>query len=273
MSEQFFDRLKNYYSNIGEVLRGEADVASIFLNTTDTGMSRERVYAEVLKLHLPLSCNVVLAGFLFDLNGNTSDQIDILINSQSALQFNFSSRDGSGKSFACVDGCVGVVSVKSRLDKSALENTLENIASVPDKLPLTRGRYSPAMSIPNYDDWPYKIVYASDGWVRTSTLVKNLNAFYADHPDTPIHKRPNLVHIAGKCAAYRTVPGLETREGTRIKPNIFSGIPTNPDVVALLMATIHIQYIATISVLIQYVGVWTNETERTVLGSLRSTEK
>jgi hypothetical protein len=48
------------------------------------------------------------------------------------------------------------------------------------------------------------------------------------------------------------VPGLETREGTQIEPNIFSGIPTNPDVVALLMATIHIQNIATISVLIQY---------------------
>lgn len=252
MSEQFFDRLKNYYSKIGEVLRGEADVASIFPNTTDIGMSRERVYAEVLKLHLPLSCNVVLGGFLFDLNGTTSDQIDILVNNQSALQFNFSSRDGSGKSFACVDGCVGVVSVKSRLDKSALENALENIASIPDKLPLTRGRYSPAMSIPNYDDWPYKIVYASDGWVRASTLVNNLSAFYADHPDIPIHKRPNLIHIAGKCAAYRTVPGTETREGTRIEPNIFSGISTNPDVVALLMATIHIQYIATISVLIQY---------------------
>jgi hypothetical protein len=116
MSEQFFDELKKYYSKIGEVLRGEADVASIFPNTTDIGMSRERIYAEVLKLHLPSSCSVVFGGFLFGLNGAKSDQIDILINGQSALQFNFSTKDGGGKSFACVDGCVGVVSVKSRLE-------------------------------------------------------------------------------------------------------------------------------------------------------------
>jgi hypothetical protein len=253
MSKPFFDRLRDYYSNIGKVLRGEADAASIFPNATDIGMSRERVYAEILRLHLPPSCNVVFGGFLFDLNGNASGQIDILILNQSSLQFNFSSGDGSGKSFACIDGCVGIVSVKSRLDKGALEHALENIASIPDKQPLAKGRYHPGMSIPNYEDWPYKIIYASDGWVRPSTLVNNLNTFYADHPGIPFHKRPNLIHIAGKCMAYRASGGFEeTRDGTKIEPNKFSGISVSPDVVALLMATIQIQYIATTSVHIQY---------------------
>jgi hypothetical protein len=108
------------------------------------------------------------------------------------------------------------------------------------------------MSIDDYDEWPYKIVYASDGWVRASTLVNNLNAFYADHPDIPIHKRPNLIHIVGKCAAYRAVLGFETLEGSPIDPAIFDGVPTSPDVFALSMATICMQHIATTSVFVQY---------------------
>ena len=77
MSRPFFERLKKYYSDIGKVLRGEADAASIFPNTTDIGMSRERVYAEMLRLHLPSSCNVTLGGYLFDQDGNESSQIKV----------------------------------------------------------------------------------------------------------------------------------------------------------------------------------------------------
>lgn len=249
--EQFYDRLMNYYSKIGDVLRGEAEAASVFPNASDIGGSRERIYAEVLRLHLPSNCKVMFGGLLFSIDGYTSDQIDILINSQSALQFNFSSKDGSGKSLACIDGCVGVVSVKSRLNKGALEDALNNIASIPDKSPLTHERYNSEMRIQDYNDWPYKIIYASDGYINATSLVKNLNQFYAINSDIPINKRPNLIHIAGKCAAYRTMPGDTTIEGTKLEPNLYYELPS-PDINALLMATIRIQYIATISVLIQF---------------------
>ena len=53
MAKQFYIRLKNYFENVGEVLRGEADAGSIFPNTTDIGLSRELVYAEFLKQHAP----------------------------------------------------------------------------------------------------------------------------------------------------------------------------------------------------------------------------
>lgn len=62
MPNEFYIRLKKYYTKVGEVLRGEADIASIFPNPTDIGMSRERVYAEFLRSHLPSCCNVLYGG-------------------------------------------------------------------------------------------------------------------------------------------------------------------------------------------------------------------
>jgi hypothetical protein len=65
----FFVRLRKYYLNVAQVLRGEADAASVFPNTTDIGMSREKVYADFLRQHAPSKCNVFLGGFLFDDDG------------------------------------------------------------------------------------------------------------------------------------------------------------------------------------------------------------
>jgi hypothetical protein len=49
MAKNFFVRLRSYYLKVAEVLRGEADAASVFANTTDVGISRELTYAEFLK--------------------------------------------------------------------------------------------------------------------------------------------------------------------------------------------------------------------------------
>ena len=145
-----------YYTSVGRVLRGEASAASVFPNTVDIGSARERVYAEVLRTHLPSSCNVAFGGFLFDQEGSESKQIDILITNESSLRFDFH-KGGTGKSFACIDGCVGVVSVKSKLDSYQLTDSLSNIASIPDKQPLPDGQIVGGLIIWHYDDWPYKI--------------------------------------------------------------------------------------------------------------------
>ncbi len=69
MDGQFFHRLREYYLNVAAVLSGEAKIASIFPNTTDIGMSRECVYIDFLKQHVPSKCNVFLGGFLFGEDG------------------------------------------------------------------------------------------------------------------------------------------------------------------------------------------------------------
>jgi len=116
MAKNFFVRLRNYYINVAKVLRGEADAASVFANTTDIGVSRELVYSEFLKQHAPSKCNVFLGGFLFDYDGAESKQLDIIITTDTAPRFNFHNKDGSGKSFSPVEGTLGIVSIKSTLN-------------------------------------------------------------------------------------------------------------------------------------------------------------
>jgi hypothetical protein len=100
------------------------------------------------------------------------------------------------KSFSCIDGTVAVASLKSNLDSPNLKDALSNIASIPYKQPLGK-RANPLFTIPSYDEWPFKIVYAPNG-VSMATLCSSLNKFYEDNPLIPITKRPNLIHVAGK---------------------------------------------------------------------------
>ena len=51
MPDNFLDRLRAYYLDVAKVLRGEADAAKIFPNSTDKGGSRERIYIEFLRQH------------------------------------------------------------------------------------------------------------------------------------------------------------------------------------------------------------------------------
>ncbi len=206
MTQPFFERLRTYYVNVAEVLRGEADAASIFPNTTDIGISRELVYAEFLKQHAPSKCNVFLGGFLFDEDGVESKQLDIIITTDTAPRFNFHIKGGSGKSFSPVEGTLGVVSSKSTLNKAELIDALENIASIPPTRSLD-GRINPLLKCPNYDDWPFKIVYAPNG-IAPGTLLTHLNEFYVANPQIPFSRRPNLIHVAGSCLLFRAQGGM-----------------------------------------------------------------
>jgi hypothetical protein len=88
MAQNFFKELREYYLKVAEVLRGEAEAASVFPNSSDIGVSRESVYLDILRLHAPSKCNVFLGGFLFDENGSQSRQLDVIITTDTAPRFN-----------------------------------------------------------------------------------------------------------------------------------------------------------------------------------------
>jgi hypothetical protein len=252
LMQPFFERLNKYYDNIGEILRGQKEAASVFPNTTDIGNSRERVYAEMLKQHVPSSCNILFGGFLFDQAGKESKQIDIIITNDSSIQYNFPGDGDNGKSFACIDGTIAIVSVKSTLDKKELASSLNNIASIPDQQPLTKDRYSIGWKIKGFDDWPCKIVYASDG-IERDTLMTNLNTFYEENASILHNKRPNMIHVLGKYLVVRAdEQGSETRGGKPIPPNTFHSFDIKSDAVALSWAITKIQEIAQASKMIAY---------------------
>lgn len=210
MSKNFFLRLRNYYVKVAEVLRGEADAASVFPNPTDIGSSREKLYADFLRLHAPSKCNVFFGGFLFDDAGTESRQLDVIVTTDTTPRFDFHNRDGSGKSFSPVEGTLAVASIKSRLDKAQLENALLGIASIPQMRSL-EGRLNPLTHLSGYDDWPYKIIYATDG-LQGETLVEHLYAFYDKHGNIPVTRRPNIIHVAGKYIIIRAIEGMSVRD-------------------------------------------------------------
>ncbi|MDR3504569.1 MAG: hypothetical protein P4L79_18535 [Legionella sp.] len=213
MTQTFFHRLRSYYIKVAEVLRGEADAASVFANTTDIGMSRESVYAEFLKQHAPSKCNVFFGGFLFDEDGVESKQLDIIITTDTTPRYNFNNTAGSGKSFSPVEGTLGVVSVKSTLNKTELYDSFEGIASIPPTKSLF-GRLSPTYTIKNYEDWPAKIIYASKG-ITPNTLLDHLNEYYTTNSAIPLGRRPNYIHVSGSCFIARIKEGSYiTKVGT-----------------------------------------------------------
>jgi len=242
----FFERLEAYFSHVGKVLKGEADVASIFPNSQDIGTSRERIYAEVLKQHLPRSCVVSFGGFLFDMEGNESKQIDLIILNDVSPQFNFHNPDGQGKSFACIDGCVAVASIKSTLDSTKLVEALDNIASLPNKVILKEGNYNMLVKIKGYEDWPYKVVYASDG-IALNTALDTINRYYEKNSTIPNNKRPNIIHVCGKYNILRVGKNAKTRAGAIIEENTFWGHPGGSDAYALLTTILNIQEILSAS--------------------------
>lgn len=240
MTAEFYKRLKEYYMNVGSVLRGEADAASIFPNPTDIGMSREKIYADFLRLHLPSNCNVLFGGFIFNLEGFESKQIDLIINSNSCIKFDLNNRDGKGKTFACIEGTIAVASLKSNLTSSELEDALNNLASIPPQEPLGN-RANPLIRIPNYERWPFKIIYAPKG-AKIKTILDSINNFYESNPSIPVTRRPDIIHVAGNYNIILTSEqGVKTRDGTEIPANTFHYQPDPTDVFGLTYAILEIQ--------------------------------
>ena len=264
MSKPFFKRLEKYFSHVGKTLREESEAASIFDNKTDIGVSREHSYASFLKEHIPSQCNVFFGGFLFDFEGNESKQIDLIVTGKDALKFNLNSKDDTGKSFTCIDGCVAVVGIKSNLNSHELENSLDNFASLPQKRNIENRidnfinkkktdpnalKTMPFLKIDNnfYDDWPFKIIYASKG-VGIKTAVETIENFYQNHSDIPDWKKPNMIHVAGNYVIAK-IPsnGAKDPTGKELKPNSFHAMPEFSDAYGLLKAAIGIQNVASIS--------------------------
>ena len=279
MSKPFFKRLQKYYSSVGDALREESGAASIFPNKTDIGISRERLYADFLRQHIPSNCNVLFGGFLFDQDGNESKQIDVLVIGGDVLQFNFNSKEGKGKSFACIDGCIAAVGIKSNLNSPELIDSLENLSSLPQKRKIKNSldrqpnskeqnfdfdafQVMPFLKIDCefYKDWPLKIIYASKG-IGIENAINTLDKFYKDNPDIPYWKRPNLIHVAGRYVIAR-VPSIggEDLTGKKLKAHSFHAMPEVSDAYGLLQVVIRIQDIASLSnyIFYKYSGILKN---------------
>jgi hypothetical protein len=250
MATNFIDRLRSYYLNVAKVLRGEADAAAVFPNPTDKGGNRELIYAEFLRQHAPSKCRVFLGGYLFDEDGNESKQLDVIVTTDTTPRFDLHNTDGKGKSFSPVEGCLGAVSVKSQLNKDGILDALEGIASIPPTRSL-EGRVNPMLTIRDYDRWPLKVVYATDG-VSCDTAKTHISDFYSANPGIPPSRRPEYIHVLGKYVLALKSRDLTLRASTSGREVEFSqghyfSIEDDSDLHAIVRVLNKLQSLAALS--------------------------
>jgi hypothetical protein len=129
------------------------------------------------------------------------------------------------------------------LDRKELHDSLDTFATIPEKLPLDN-RLPPSVTVTGFDDWPFKIVFASRG-ISPQTILGHLTEYYAKNPKVALNKRPNLVHVAGGYSIVRVehfVPGV--RDGTPLRTGEFYLNPTHSYGWGLAWAVARVQGIA-----------------------------
>lgn len=244
----FFDDLRLYFEQVAAVLRGEADAASIFPNSTDKGMARERVYSHFLIDHLPSACNTAFGGYLFNQQGERSKQIDIIVTNDICPQFNQHNRDGTGKTFACVDGTVAVASVKSFLDRKEVFDVLKNFASIPQH--KTDWDISGLGHLDHVDQWPYKVVFAFDG-AQADTVQRAMYDFSNRFGSYSRNRQPDMIHVLGKYRLCKFWNDIQY-EGRTIKAGSYVTMPVDCDVAALTSLIAQVQQVLLASKCLNY---------------------
>jgi hypothetical protein len=126
--------------------------------------------------------------------------------------------------------------------------------------PLGEDRLSFTVQVNNYEDFPYKILYASDG-LEANTIYSHLINFYKANPDIPNHRKPNIIHVAGKYLILRADKGMmlkskSTGEIKEIEKGQFTLSTAEPDLSGIIWTINSIQQNATASSEILYSYGW-----------------
>lgn len=217
--QNVFDRLRDYFEQLSLRLSAERGTSSIFPNRSDAGTSREDVLKQFLEEHIPSCCSVVKGGFIFNLDGAESKQIDLIVLNDLAVRFEHHSC-----AFSCIEGTIAAISVKTSLDGNQLDDALLNIASIPKMPdgagnlinPLIKGRES-------FQDYPMKIIFAFDG-PEMVNVTERLKIFFAAHPEIPSNRKPDLIIVNRKYVITHIGPNPRMqRDGKEISPGSFHG--------------------------------------------------
>jgi uncharacterized protein DUF6602 len=216
----FFLALLDHFQDCANTLASEARGDRIFPNTSDSGSERENDLFKFLNNHIPFRCKVIKGGFIFDSNGNESDQIDLIITNDLTLQFRKSENDKE-KSFNCIEGCYAAISVKSYLNKEGLIKSVDNLRSIPTEKKI---KVNPYITNPQQliDLTPQRIIFAYDG-DSLETINGHLYDYYSTHHLD--RRAPDMIIVNNSFYIFRAgAEGVKLPTGEYIPPNIYAKI-------------------------------------------------
>ena len=168
---------------------------SLLDNPADKGQAVESIYLEFLKQHVPAVCDILQGGYVFDVKGRRSHQLDIIVHSGNTHRF----RDSRGQACATLEGTVAGVEVTSFLDKRKIDDELKKFAFIPPTGDFRGlGNRQLFQTDPHIKEWwldtPFKVVVAFDG-VDAGTALDQLNSFYTINHHIPTTRRINVLHM------------------------------------------------------------------------------
>ena len=104
--------------------------ARLLRNNSDLGEEVERIFVEYLSANLDPDLMVLRGGHIFDLDGNSSKQMDIVVVPARTLSLTPADTT-DGKCNVLVDQVVAAISVKSTLNPTSFEAAWADIQSIP----------------------------------------------------------------------------------------------------------------------------------------------
>jgi hypothetical protein len=202
-TSELFKEIINDYKEEALAIHHEAKKVGILKNKPDIGSSREDILGNFLFRNLPKRCEIVKGGYIFDISGNQSKQIDLIILNDLTLQFKISTERLS-KATACIEGVYCAISIKSILNKNELKESLNNLRTIPMDKEIS---ISPIIQNAQLmsDTIPQKFIFAYDG-MELETLKKQLTEYTKTNQVS--HKYlPDMILVNNKYYISKVGPG------------------------------------------------------------------
>lgn len=182
-------------------IAGEIEDSKLFDHLGDRGEFRERIIENFLQPFLP-SCYGVGSGEIFASNGASSKQIDVVLYDNTFSNVLF--RNGSNSLFPC-ESIFGTIEVKSDLNTSELEKSIENVMSVKrlerdssdilDFLPFRRLNIGKGLTYNSTVMNPYVgIIFAYKG-LRAETVEQHMNRLIFANQNLNEELLPNFIFL------------------------------------------------------------------------------
>ena len=194
-----FTKISKYFESACCAMLHDREAKRTLLeNPADIGRAVESIYLEFLRKHVPAICDILQGGYVFNIEGNRSHQMDIIIHSGNTHRF----RDSSGQACATLEGTVAAIEITSFLGKKKIDDELKKFAHIPPTGEfLGLGNRQVIQADPDvkefWCDSPFKAVVAFDG-VDGTTALDQLNSFYIINDHIPIARRINVLHMLNK---------------------------------------------------------------------------
>ena len=191
-----FAKISNYFEAACRAMLHEREAKrSLLDNPADIGKAVEGIYVEFLRQHVPAICDILQGGYVFDVEGRRSHQVDIIVHSANTHRF----RDSSGQACATLEGTVADIEVTSFLDRRKIDNELEKFAFIPPTGEFRGiGNREVFQTMPGVEEWwsdtPLKVVVAFDG-VDAGAALDQINSFYTINDHIPIARRVNVLYM------------------------------------------------------------------------------